>query len=460
MKTKPSIVILSIGFILSCSINVFSQQGISDFNKSFENALNTMIKNASLEAKANDDFCKAEDLIGKINPSQNLLNESGVLSTYDVFMVWTNRDGAVLPLEKFEESSFKTISDRALNALSITTDFNNFVYAFTGNHIETFEASEVPLSLERDYSELGRLKWFYTSYKNFFSNPIPITKMLYFSDDCKVTLNSKLLTKKLDFPSIEYTLNTEVIVDCNCNDDSNPLEIKYGVLDYEADVTGIFTSSKITFDEVSKAKVSVRSIACCPFTKDEEEPALAALNENGDCDDCIEDLMPDQTIGVGAGVGFAQDFDETLFCFTAEYLYQLNDDKYKGWYVGAEGSYSNTSFGDISTNKTMVGGKVQHNFSAVPSGQTQFVAGLMANYAFGNNDFNGTKDDFSGTIFCAYAGANIRVSENWSVGLQFPFLIFENFTFKPEGGGEFKTDNTTLFINKDNPLKIILRRRL
>ena len=46
------------------------------------------------------------------------------------------------------------------------------------------------------------------------------------------------------------------------------------------------------------------------------------------------------------------------------------------------------------------------------------------------------------------------------IGAQFPVLIFENYTFKPEGGGEFKTDATSLFINKDNPLKIVIRRRL
>ena len=213
---------------------------------------------------------------------------------------------------------------------------------------------------------------------------------------------------------------------------------------------------KKTFSQSKNPTLKIIRYQCCPEKEEEEEPAKTALND----DEGIEDLMQDQTIGFGAGVGFAQDFDETTLCVTAEYLYQINTDEYKGWYVGAEGSYSNTSFGDVSSNKTMVGGKIQHNFSGVPSGETQFVVGVMANYAFGNNDFNGFTDDFTGTIFCAYGGVNVRVSENWSIGAQFPFLIFENFTFKPESGGEFKSDATSLFINKDNPLKIIVRKRL
>jgi hypothetical protein len=310
--------------------------------------------------------------------------------------------------------------------------------------------------VSKDFTEIGRLKWFYTTYKKTFSGSLPVDIIEYYSKGCSVKLYSKLHVKKLDFPNIEYTLKTEVNIKCDCTDESSSKEIAAGILDYEATISGIYTSSKISFNEVKQPKVTKRSLQCCPEKEEKEEPTETALND----DEGIKDLMPNQTIGFGAGIGLSQDFEETTYCFTGEYLYQLNSDEYKGWYVGAEVTHNITSFGDFNSNKTIAGGKFQYNFSGVPSGETQFVAGLMGNFAFGNNDNNGFKDDFTGTIFCAYSGVNIRVSDNWSIGAQFPVLIFENYTFNPENGGEFKTDATSLFINKDNPLKIIIRRRL
>ena len=264
------------------------------------------------------------------------------------------------------------------------------------------------------------------------------------------------MVNKNNLGQVTWEIKTVVDIDCNCERKDKKYNLDNLKFEYTAEVTGLFSASKKTFGTPKNPTLKIVQYQCCLEKEEEkEEPTKTALND----DDGIQDLMPDQTIGFGAGVGFSQDFDETTFCVTGEYLYQLNSDDYKGWYAGAEASYQNTSFGNFKSNKVIAGGKIQYNLSAVPSGETQFVAGLMANYVFGNNDFNGSKDDFSGTIFCAYSGVNIRVSENWSVGAQFPVLIFENYTFKPEGGGEFKTDATSLFINKDNPLKIVIRRR-
>ncbi len=459
MKIKPITKILCLSLILNCSVSVYSQienddipeQVSEDFDKSFLRVFNTMIKNAKLIGTTNKKPCKVEDLLKKIDVSKHGLNMSGSISMFNLYTLIADRNAGRLPLDKIDKGNFKTINDKALNALSNTTNFSDFVYAFTGKDIGEFKGSLDPSD---EYTELGTLKWYYSSYKSTLLESLPVDRMNYTSDGCSVNLNSKLLFKKLDFPNIEYTLKTEVIIKCYCYDDKNLEDIKSGILEYEADIKGIFTSSKISFNEVIQPKVKLKSIECCPAQEKKEEPTETALNDG------IEDLMPDQTIGLGAGVGFAQDFDETTFCITGEYLYQINSNEEKGLYVGAEVSHQNTSFGDFKSNKTMAGGKFQYNFSATPSGETQFVAGLMANYAFGSNENNGFNDDYTGTIFCAYGGANIRVSENWSIGLQFPFLIFENYTFEPEFGDDFKVDATSLFNNKNNPLKIIVRRRL
>lgn len=267
----------------------------------------------------------------------------------------------------------------------------------------------------------------------------------------------RLKLKKKNLGQVTWEIKTTVDIDCNCAFSDKKYDVDLLKFEYTAEISGFFTAKNKTFGKVKNPTLKVLRYQCCLEKEEkEEEPTKTALND----DEGIEDLMQNQTIGFGAGVGFSQDFDETTWCVTAEYLYQINTDEYKGWYVGGEVTHSNTSFNDFSSSRTVAGGKFQYNFSAVPSGETQFVAGLMANYAFGNNDFNGFKDDFNGTVFCVYGGANVRISEDWSIGLQFPVLIFENLTFKPESGGEFKTDATSLFINKDNPLKIVIRRSL
>ncbi|MBN4070614.1 outer membrane beta-barrel protein [Olleya sp. AH-315-F22] len=170
-------------------------------------------------------------------------------------------------------------------------------------------------------------------------------------------------------------------------------------------------------------------------------------------------LFPEQTFGFGAGVGFANDFDETTFCLSAEYLRKLGSTENCGLYLGGEATYENSSFNGFKTSTFMLGPKIQYNTPITPSKQTQFVAGVMAQYEFGKIDNNGFNEDVTGIDLCLYSGFNIRVSEKWSIGAQFPILNYEKLTFKSDNG-EFKADNTTLAINKNNPLKIFTRRSL
>ncbi len=174
----------------------------------------------------------------------------------------------------------------------------------------------------------------------------------------------------------------------------------------------------------------------------------------------IEDIIPKQTIGVAVGAGFTQDFDETTFCVSAEYLRRIHiSETNKGWYAGVEATYENSSFNDFKSNRFVGGPKLQYNLPITPSQETQFTAGLMTNYTTGTNDFSGFEETFNGFIGCIYGGINIRVNEDWSVGGQFPILVYESLTFEPESGGEFKVDGTSLLVNKSNPLKIFVRKR-
>lgn len=444
MKPK-NIIIVILGLItLSTSCLVAQENKYKDIDKaaaSLNKAFDNMHNNAVF--KKNNLPCEVENIAESYSvyfneatlfPSLRYLQTRIEDINYDSFLI--------------DKGTFATKFDRVLQMFEPSMSYSKFLDVFS-----TKSRSE--LSKEEDL-DMVLIHGLFTALHDGG------TLLTHFEDTadtggCDDSTEYKVRILKKNLGQITWEIKTIVDIDCNCKDANKKYNIDKLKFEYSAEVSGLFTANKKTFSQSKNPTLKIIRYQCCPEKEEEkEEPTETALND----DDGIEDLMQDQTIGFGAGVGFAQDFDETTFCVTAEYLYQINADEYKGWYVGAEASYSNTSFGDFNSSKTIAGGKIQYNFSGVPSGETQFVAGLMANYAFGKNDNNGFKDDFTGTIFCAYGGVNIRVSENWSIGAQFPFLIFENFTFKPEGGGEFKADATSLFINKENPLKIIVRKRL
>ncbi|MDG5491045.1 hypothetical protein [Psychroserpens sp. SPM9] len=423
-----------------------------DAQKDLTAAFNTMLKTETLNNWKDNKPCKANDLINSINKSQLELsiNELNAV-TRNLF----SRIQAVAISETIDKGSFESLTDKALQALSNDANFEAFVKAYTGKGVNDIkgktefrgEILSKDIDVLRDY--YLTLKELTTNYKS--NNEYNI------NDRCRYNSTNTITIKTISYPNATWDLKTTVIVDCVCDNDALATEVKNGSYEYTASVSGTLTGSTITFMNPKNSRLSVLSLKCCGDKEDKEEPSnidpVAALNAI----EGINDLMPDQTIGFGIGAGFAQDFEETTFCVFGEYLYQLNSSDDQGWYIGAEASYQHTSFGDFSSSVIKGGPKLQYNFAATPSQETQFVVGIMANYATGSNDNNGFKDDFTGLIGCAYSGVNIRICEDWSVGGQFPIFIYESFTFKPESGGEFEVDGTSLFINKDNPFKIVVR---
>ena len=483
MKTLLSTTIISIYiFFLASPLNGFSQEQpqktdwIGDTSKDIGQAFSDMFDNAVLVSSGNSKTCSAKSLI-------DIVDKQNLDVTYRLTSTVLRIAHPMLPpndysiIGDYDKGEFKTFQDKMLNAMSNSKSFIEFIKNATGLGIGEITAKRnEPTRGNKERKDIDTFREYYTAFKSYtgswmdidsenkaeyganspFNIDLSPTKHVGKKDGCAFYSKSKMRLQKLNYPKATWELSTEVFVECDCKDGDDGSKVKAGVYEYSSIVEGIFTYTEVSFGQSKKSVITIKSLECCPEKEEKEEPTKTALND----DDGIEDLMQNQTIGFGAGLGLTQDFEEITWCVTAEYLYQINTDEYKGWYVGGEATYQNTSFDDFSSNRTVVGAKVQHNFSAVPSGETQFVAGLMGNYAFGSNDNNGFKDDFTGTIFCAYGGVNIRICENWSIGAQFPILIFENFTFEPESGGEFKTDATSLFINKDNPLKIVIRRSL
>lgn len=468
-----------------CNISIGYAQNQSDADKRLKKALkgmsdaySKMYENAVLVQPDNPKTCKPESLIDVVDKNDLKISSSRLISGLMGMAGNLHPPNNYMLTGDYDKGEFLTQGDRAMNAASISSSFEEFITNFTGLNIGDITASRLHPELgNKEVKDIDLLRRYYSSASSFIGGDwveietenmaeygensefnVDLSPTKYVGNDdgrCAFYSKSKIRLKTYDFPMATWEIRTEVFVDCTCKEEDNNSKVKEGVFVYSSFVKGLFTSTKETFEQPKNPIITIKSLECCPDKEEKkEEPPKVDLNEDAG----INDLMPDQTIGFGAGVGFSQDFEETTFCVSAEYLYQLNSSEHKGWYLGVEVTHQNTSFGDFNSSVTKGGPKFQYNFSAVPSGETQFVAGIMANYAFGSNDNNGFKDDFTGIIACAYGGVNIRISEDWSIGGQFPIFIYENFTFEPEGGDEFKVDGTSLFINKNNPFKIVVRR--
>ncbi|WP_204344537.1 hypothetical protein [Psychroserpens algicola] len=460
MKTISPLIIVFVAMCIFGNISYLNAQTLPnddltkkyDAQKNLTSAFNAMLKTETLHNWKDNKPCKANDLINSINKSNLELNINELNSVTEYLF---SKIQAIAINETLDKGTFESLTDKALHALNNDASFEAFVKAYTGKDVNDIKGNtefrgeilSKDIDVLREYYQA--LKGLTTNYK--FNNEYNI------NDKCKYNATNTISIKTINYPNATWNIKTTVIVDCVCSNDDAATEVKNGSYEYAATVSGILTGSKITFTKPKNTTLSVLSLNCCGEKEDDEEPPYSDPLAAVDDIEGINDLMPDQTIGFGAGVGFGQDFEETTFCLFGEYLYQLNSSEEKGWYIGAEASYQHTSFGDFSSSVIKGGPKLQYNFAATPSQETQFVVGIMANYATGSNDNNGFKDDFSGLIGCAYGGINIRICEDWSVGGQFPIFIYESFTFKPESGGEFEVDGTSLFINKDNPFRIVIR---
>lgn len=455
MKTKQTLTAFAC-IILSCSYFIgFSQQNQNyRYTKNQEaaagliSAYNTMHQTQNIVNWKDTKPCKVKDLMAKVSPSIIAIDTSNIAFTINGIYSTIEPPRTS---ETFDKGLFMTTEDRALNAINNSKDFAGFVKGFTGKDIGDIKGERTSGS-GMTYKDIDEIRRYYKTLKKFFDGleftPKHDNDM---NGNCRTTATTRLKVIKFNYPKITWEISTYVTITCVCNNGLDPTEVKSGSYEYTATVAGAFTHTKMTFDQPKDSKITILSLECCAV-KEKEEPISSEPQTA-----YIEDLMPDQYIGGGAGFGAAQDFDEISYCLSAEYLKKItygSDDS--AWYVGAEAGYSGWSFNDSSSNRIKIGPKLQYHNGITPSGQTQIVAGIMGNYNFGTTDNGFSKDDITGIVACAYGGVNIRVCENWSLFGQFPIFIYESTTFKSDSG-EFKTDGTSLLINKDNPLKLGVR---
>lgn len=160
-------------------------------------------------------------------------------------------------------------------------------------------------------------------------------------------------------------------------------------------------------------------------------------------------------LALGAGIGFGD--DDTLWCLHAAYYLRAAMFNNSALYVSLGILYSGLSSDSFSRSLLEIQFRSLMFTPITRYNQVNFLYGLMLAYAFGADDFDGSgKTDFTRLTLALVVGFQIILTSTLSLMLQTNVLAHVQNTFKPEGGGEFKTDNTWGFINKNNILALSL----
>ncbi|MDT0555615.1 hypothetical protein [Patiriisocius hiemis] len=270
--------------------------------------------------------------------------------------------------------------------------------------------------------------------------------------ECYATTNHTLKANKWKYPKVTWFIKTTVTITCDCANDSNRDEVNEAIFEYDAFVNGTLTTSNIDFEKTKGSSFSLEKVSCCPGEEDPNEDTSIDLPE-----DMLVSL-PEQTLGVSGGIGFEQDLEEVSICLGAEYLFNITELGNSPLYIGGVAKLATASFMDFNSTTISVGPTAQLFTPISTNGDTQMTNGLTAVYLFGTNDNNGFKDDISGYQIGLNTGLNVQISSNASISLIIPIVSFQNLTFESqEGGGSLDVSNTSILLNKNNPVTLGVR---
>lgn len=401
--------------------------------KKLQGTFKSMYENATLKKSKNKENCIQEDLVGMADPSSLMFEENSAVVTIKSIKSILLND--LYNYGLIDKGQFNSPSDRDLHAFTTTNNFSDYVKALLGREIG--EVSE---------KMLNDIKKHYKFLKTNFDKTFLIETSSHMSPSCGYTKTYFIKVKSFDYPNVTWEIRTQVQVDCECSLDELSKNIDNGTYEYTSETKGILTSTNITFGTAKNAKLEVLTLNCCP-TKEKEEEKVSLIEP-------IE--QPDQTIGYNIGFGFQNDFEDISYCGGVEYLKRISDKK-SDTYFGGGISYLGTSFNDNKTNQVMVGPKIQIHTPISHNGDTQWVNGFKGYYSFGNQKNNTYTDKTTGIELSLYSGFNIQLNEKAAVGIEFPVITWDKIKIKPEIGADYEFDNTSLLLNKGNPVKLSLR---
>lgn len=184
----------------------------------------------------------------------------------------------------------------------------------------------------------------------------------------------------------------------------------------------------------------------------ENKPELNAnINEQVSPEDIVFSM---QMLAVGAGLGFGD--DQTFWCLQAAYYYRLKLFQRSALYASLGLNYEGASIGE--QNQNLVGLRLSLlMFQTISQlNEIRLIYGLLGGYGFGKEKFDDFSTDITRITLAAVIGFQLMLSTQWSLALHTNIISHTRWTFKPESGGEFKSDFTNFFINKNNLLTLSL----
>jgi hypothetical protein len=460
MKTKQIINVFLILFFLSGFMNVNAQ---SDFDflieqerkdlkyakthfstdaKEIKSIFKKMLETANVKSWKGTQYCKPEELLKKIKPNslkENRINEI-LLGIYRYSKKITPADTK----ESFQKNPGVSLIDQGLKAYSETSSFIEFVTAYTGKNLGDIKGEKNNI-LNEKVKDIDALREYYKRLKSFVNGFERNLEWGYYkTEDCEVKVRYTIKIIKIDYPKVTWEYKIKFNVACNCPIRDAPEKVKSGVVEYTATSEGTYTASKRTYGKIKKTTIDIVKLVCCKGDIPEDASYTEPISQ------------PDQTIGYNVGFGFENDFEDISYCAGVEYLKRISDKK-SDVYFGGGVSYLGTSYNETTTNQFMVGPKIQIHTPITPSEEVQWVNGFKGYYSFGNQKNNGYTDKTTGIELSLYSGFNIQLNEKAAVGIEFPALTWDKIKIKPEMGADYEFDNTSLLLNKGNPIKLNLR---
>jgi len=343
-----------------------------------------------------------------------------------------------------------TVDDVAIDLLGKAKNFAAFVKKFTGS--EVYDLGEKDQNLLLDYYINHPIKQkpnVHVKGKKFIKSK---------KRSCIASSSTELkLIEWKGYPKLKWDLITTITIVCDC-EEQPPTDLSEGTVAYKAEIRSTRANNNIQF---------IKSKLWGPFETDAEccgmEEEYVEEDEDGEPTGPIQEYTPpQQTLGGSAGIGFSQDFDETNYCIGLEYLYQLTEIGNNPFYIGAHASYGGLSFNGNESALFQMGLSLQlfSQFSEYLK-KVHITNGIVASYLLGSQTNNGIKDDSNGYSLTLHTGLNVPINENVSISLFVPVLSYQNVTFSNDSNmGDFTVTETTLLINKNNPLRVGVRFRL
>ncbi len=272
-----------------------------------------------------------------------------------------------------------------------------------------------------------------------------------------------------DYPNFKWKVEYNFRELCNCEKDAQVADLRKINARYTADFSSVFTSRGLRFGQPQNEKYKYE-LACCVEEKVRERPKVSPNPKpknssygdeyNTGNEPISTDQIPLQTVGGGIGLGFENDFMETSYCVTGEYLRRLNlfnDHQNLTCQVGADISYGGATSDFSKRNSVQLGPKIQVNKGLPRVGSLQWVNGLKAQYLVRNNESNGIKTPASGWNVNLFTGLNFPLGPRAFLGVELPVFNITQLTTKPTAGQEYSNTNVSLLLNKENIAKLLLR---